>query len=336
MSQPAVRDLPSLDEPPGIKTIPFSRLRCANPAAGFTAADRMDPFFHGLWLDGAQSSWLSKSLLDRLHTAKLAKVSRADARATTESSLAALLRTRRQAHLRELAAVGMWRTISGQQLAAMTGHRAAAVNEHEIRPAFRAGLVDRGSLLSDLKSGQAPNAHHLYRPVDTPTFRDLMDRLTFEEVCSVTAGQPWTRGAQNDRHNFLATELGLRAAEYCDIGTVLGEKLSRSGMLASDEAGNAGANSADLSIVREDGHRIAVEITASATPAFGAKVRRWAKTIAATDQDKVACRCCSSRPPAPSVRSSPPPTCGRPCGPRSLQPRTRTAARGPAYPSGWR
>ena len=274
-----------MEQPLGIKTIPFTQLRSANPNPAFTAAERMDPFFHGLWVDGAQASWVSKALLNRLHAAKLTKVSRVEARATTESSLAALLRTRREAHLAELAAIGMWRTVSGEQLAAITGHRAAAFNPGELSFAFRAGLIDRGSLLSDLRLGQVPNKHHLYRPVATPAMDDLIGRLTFPERVALTCAQPWTRGAQNDRHNLLATELGLRAAEYCDIGTVLGEKLSRSGMLSKNDTG-PGGTSADLTIVREDGHRIAVEITASATPAFGAKVRRWAKTIAATDQSQ--------------------------------------------------
>lgn len=286
MTRAVVQNLPSLEAPPGIKTIPFSRLRCASTTPGFTAAERIDPFWHGLWADGAQASWMSRTLLDRLHAAKLAKISRGEARATTESSLAALLRTRRQAHLEELAAIGMWRTLSGQQLAAITGHRAAAVNPQELSWPFRAGLVDRGSLLPDLRAGLVRNGHHLYRPVDTQTFDDLLAQLIFPERCALTAGQPWTRGSQNDRHNMLATELGLRVAEYCDIGTVLGEKLSRSGMLSKNDTG-PGGTSADLTVVREDGHRIAVELTASGTPSFGAKVRRWAKTLAATDQAKV-------------------------------------------------
>lgn len=152
---------------------------------------------------------------------------------------------------------------------------------------FRAGLVDRGSLVPDLRAGLLRNEHHLYRrPVDTPVFSDLLTRLAFEEICAVTAAQPWTRGSQNDRHNMLATELGLRAAEYCDIGTVLGEKLSRTRMLSNNDA-RAGETSADLCVVREDGHWIAVELTASGTPSFGAKVRRWAKTLAATNQDQI-------------------------------------------------
>lgn len=286
MTRAVVRSLPPLEAPPGIKTIPFGQLRSANTTPGFTATERIDPFWHGLWADGAQASWMSHKLLDRLHSAKLAKISRGEARATTESSLAALLRSRRQAHLDELAALGMWRTLSGQQLAAVTGHRAAAVNQQELSWAFRAGLVDRGSLLPDLHAGFVKNEHHLYRPVATPTFGDLLAQLTFQERCALTAGQPWTRGSQNDRHNFLASELGLRAAEYCDIGTVLGEKLSRSGMLSKNDVG-PGGTSADLTVVREDGHRIAVELTASGTPSFSAKVRRWATTLAATDQDRV-------------------------------------------------
>lgn len=286
MTRALPRNLPSLEAPPGIKTIPFSRLRSANTAPGFTANERIDPYFHGLWADGAQASWMSRKLLDRLHSAKLAKISRGEAKASAKSSLAALLRSRRQAHLAELAAVGMWRTLSGQQLAAITGHPAAAINPQEMSWPFRAGLVDRGSLLPDLHAGLVKNEHHLYRPVDTPTFADLLAQLTFPERCALTAGQPWTRGSQNDRHNMLATEIGLRVAEYCDIGTVLGEKLSRSGMLTKNDTG-PGGTSADLTIVREDGHRIAVEITASGTQSLGGKVRRWAKTLASTDQTKV-------------------------------------------------
>ncbi len=278
---------PSLAAPPGIKTIPFTELRSRCTTPGFTAPDRLDPYFHGLWVDGAQASWLSKALLDRLRQAKLAKAHAGDAKATTGSALAALLRSRRQAHLSELAAVAMWRTLTGQQLAAITGHRAAAVNPQEMAPAFRAGLVDRGSLLSDLNTGGGvPHPHHLYRPVDTTTVGTLLAQLTYEERCAVTACQPWTRGAQNDRHNLLATELGLRVAEYCDIGTVLGERLSRSAMLARNQPGGGGSV-ADLSIVRDDGHRIAVEVTASATPTFAAKIARWAKVLTEMDSDDV-------------------------------------------------
>ena len=96
--------------------------------------------------------------------------------------------------------------------------------------------------------------------------------------------QPWSSASQFDRHNLLAAELGLRLFEYADIGTVLGEKLSSIELLAGSGLGRSlpfpDRRSADLTIVRPDGLRIAIELTATTTGRFREKVERWAKLLA--------------------------------------------------------
>ena len=56
--------------------------------------------------------------------------------------------------------------------------------------------------------------------------------MSFAEWQALTAGVGWTRGPQHDRHNILSAELGLRVAEYLDVGAVLGESTSRLDLLA--------------------------------------------------------------------------------------------------------
>lgn len=88
-----------------------------------------------------------------------------------------------------------------------------------------------------------------------------------------------------DRHNILATELGLRAAEYLPIGAVMGEQLSSVDPLAGSGLGKklprADNRRADGTIICEDGMRIVFELTATASASFENKVRRWAELIAA-------------------------------------------------------
>jgi hypothetical protein len=86
---------------------------------------------------------------------------------------------------------------------------------------------------------------------------------------------------------LLSAEFGLRVAEYLPVGTVMGEKMSSYDLLAGSGIGRqvlktGAAKRADLTIVREDGLRIAVEITATVSDHFDSKVRSWAKLLAET------------------------------------------------------
>jgi hypothetical protein len=125
---------------------------------------------------------------------------------------------------------------------------------------------------------------HPYRPSNSDAFdKVITPTLTYPEWLSVTGGLPWSSGGQYDRHNMLAAELALRAAEYLPIGAVLGEKFASVDLLAGSGIGrkvkNPDNRRADGVIVRADGMRIAYELTAAASASFENKVRRWAKII---------------------------------------------------------
>lgn len=270
--------------------IEFSSMTSACPTPGFTAADRGDPFFHGMWGDGSQASWLSRRLMERLHAERLVNLRRGDLDRTVEQAVAELTRRgNRQRHsarmratrLASLAVAGMWRTVSSEQLAAFTGTSVSA-NRATMLPAFQAGLVDRGTLLSELPISYRGRVNHLYRPMETPAFERLLEHVSFAEWQALTAGMGWTRGPQHDRHNILSAELGLRVAEYLDVGAVLGESTSRLDLLA-DRPVSADNRRADMTIVRPDGHRIAVELTSSVGGGLQRKASRWAETLNSAD-----------------------------------------------------
>lgn len=273
-----------LDEP----VIDFDESASACRLKGFTAAHRTDPFWSGWWGDGAQASWLNRSLVQRLAATSRRPATVPDMDVPIAEAVADVAdpgnRQRhtpqtRRARLRALAAVQMWRTVSAEQLAAFTGS-ARAAGPVLLTPAFRAGLVERGSLLSEITPTRKPGLNHLYRPIDNPVaVRELADHLNYSEMVALTAGHGWTRGPQNDRHNVLAAELALRVAEFCQAGAVLGESVSNLALLATDRHDPAANSRADGTIVRSDGLRIAIELTSSIGVGFSAKVRHWARVL---------------------------------------------------------
>jgi hypothetical protein len=94
----------------------------------------------------------------------------------------------------------------------------------------------------------------LHRPVDNG-LDPISDVLVYADWVAVTGGYPWTRGHQQDRHNLLATELGMRIAELGDVGAVLGESLSRHDLLSPRFAGDTANRCADLAVLqRVRGH----------------------------------------------------------------------------------
>jgi len=205
--------------------VPFAGQASACPDPDVTAARRLDPYWHGLWGDGSQASWLSRSLLERLGTDRVSRLRDADTSRTRAEAITEITTKRTGARLAALAAVGMWRTVTAEQLAAITGLR-TILDGREMRPAFQAELVERGTLMTELGWTGPPRSVQLYRPVGTG-LDPVTDMLGYADWVAVSGGYPWTRGHQQDRHNLLATELGLRVAEHCDVGAVLGESLSR-------------------------------------------------------------------------------------------------------------
>ncbi|GAB3176027.1 hypothetical protein GCM10027059_50260 [Myceligenerans halotolerans] len=265
---------------------PSSR-RAEGPAAGFALTERLDPFWDGVWPGGSTGVWVSAGDARRQSDAGVARLPWF-LRGTRDDGLSfmrARAAARRAMVLAGLGAVDQWRTMTTEQLAAMTRFTSLASRANPwLRTGFSAGVLDVGAFGTPLPQGQDDPRRRLVRPAQSAVFdREVAPWLRFEELVSVTGGIPWDARRQFDRHNILATELGLRVAELCDIGTVLGEKLSTLDLLLQLPPGattpRSRAQSADLTIVRRDGLRIAVEITASANRNLRRKVERWARTL---------------------------------------------------------
>ena len=123
-----------------------------------------------------------------------------------------------------------------------------------------------------------------YRPSDSKACNRLIaPALTWPERLPATAGYEWSAGGQHDRHNELAAELALRAAEHEPIEGVLGEKLSTVHLLAGSglnkPVNRANNRRADGVLIRPDGLRIVLELTATPSKSLKEKVRTRAKLL---------------------------------------------------------
>ena len=263
------------------------RVQEVGPLPGFAMADRLDPFWDGTWSTGSSGVWASSDTARRLSDAGIARVPWY-LRGERDDGLSFLTRrmpSRRRMVLAGLGAVNQWRTMTVEQLAAITGFSSLASRANPwLRAAFSTGIVDVGEFATPLPHGSGSHRYRLVRPSRSSVFdRELAAHMTFDELVLVTGGVPWDARRQFDRHNLLATELGLRVAELCDVATVLGEKLSTLDLLLQAPAEaitpRSRARSADLAIVRPDGLRIAVEITASANPGLRRKIDNWARAL---------------------------------------------------------
>lgn len=253
---------------------------------GTGAADRADPFWGGMWTNGSSASWVSEELAKRQVASGLAKMP-ARLSMDVDAAMEVLTSTRsRGARLSAFAAADQWRTLSEEQLGALTGWTTLnSARSKILAAAFTTGIFDVGTFVNPLMRARQADRPRLVRPSRSMRFAELIEPdLSFQEKVSVTGGYPWDFRRQYDRHNLISTELGLRVAEFCEVGTVLGEKLSTVDLLSWSGLGRAGEcpdkRAADLTIVRQDGLRIAVELTASAGGDFARKVRRWAHLLA--------------------------------------------------------
>jgi hypothetical protein len=267
------------------EAVPFTDLATHGGTPNLGAADRLDPYYGGMWTQGSSAVWVSQKLARTQVAAGLARMPRA-LDMSVEQARESLASTRSLGpRLAALGVLDQWRTCSAEQLAALTGfHRLATADPQAMVALFALGVIDRGSFASALLPGASTSRSVLYRPSRSDAFdKEVSPLLSYEQRTAVTGGLPWDFRRQYDRHNLLSVEMGLRVAEFCEVGTVLGEKLSTVDLLAGTGLGMdpvVEARGADLTIVRADGLRVAVEITASAGADFTDKVRRWAKLLA--------------------------------------------------------
>jgi hypothetical protein len=254
---------------------------CTNPDV--TTPNRQDPYWGQLWAPGSQALWFTGTMARQ----RSEKISTVNKRLLPAEEEALRLLTAPRGRAERLGAWGVldsWRTASAEQIAAFTGSTMFLDPTYSVlASSFSLGLLDLGTYSHPMsRFGLARN--NVYRPANSDTFdKVIAPTLTWPEWASVTGGMPWSSGGQYDRHNILATELALRAAEYLPLGAVLGEKFATVDLLAGTGLGKTVKNPdnrrADGVLVREDGMRIAFELTASASVGFENKIRRWAQLI---------------------------------------------------------
>lgn len=253
--------------------IDLAALRSRTPLHPRRTARRGDPY--ELWRGRALGHW---ALAEGEHAPSWLRMRKDEARERV------LAPHNRERILRVMAVLDQWRTATVEQVEALADVEGLSRGRTSLVSAlWNAGLVDVGRWGHTW--GQVPPREQLLlRPAgDSGAVQDLASVLGWADWFSVTAGLGFDASRQYARHNVLATEFGLRMAEHGQVGMVLGEKLSSWELLVRPVPGapdlpRGGQSAADLTLIRPDGLRVLVEITAT-TSGMDAKVRRLAKLL---------------------------------------------------------
>lgn len=145
---------------------------------------------------------------------------------------------------------------------------------------FAAGVLALASPYVGHSLGVAGGGTAAYEIANVKRLEELRAHLTWAEWLAITGNRPLPTEPVHLRHDILGAELGLRASEYLHVGAVLGPHFSRmTDLTALSLRPETTTGSADLTIVRDDGLRIAIELTSSLGQRFRGKVRRWVRIL---------------------------------------------------------
>ncbi|KQW45933.1 hypothetical protein ASC77_18630 [Nocardioides sp. Root1257] len=189
---------------------------------------------------------------------------------------------RRNAAIHLLGALASYGSVTNNQAATFTNQPSLADPRSDlIANLFAAGLIDIASPYLGQGLGAARDGTVGYQLGDLNIVRRLIQQLSVAEAVAITGGRPLPTNAVHVRHDTLGAELALRAAGHLKIGTVLGPHLSSfADLTAMCRYPSAGRGGPDLTLVRDDGLRVAIEITSSIGEKFTAKVERWMQVLA--------------------------------------------------------
>lgn len=274
-----------------MNSVSMSEARSRLTGSPFRATERLDPFWDSVWVRGAVAQWRSRRMMERRNTAGLTRAPKWFLPTTDEVEAARerLIERRLDLKLGVLGAIDSWRTLSIEQCATILGNRGVMTDyAGVIRDLYTLDLVDVGHIagFSDLAVQRNDPREWLIRPTRSNQYQRLMKPLiTLPEAVKVHGGRDFLTGGQYDRHNTLSTEFALRISEFTRAGAVLGEKWSNANELIFEEWGRHSPfphinNRGDITLLRRDGLRVVVELTASANGrAFDRKVARWAQQL---------------------------------------------------------
>lgn len=271
-----------------VEHIPARTARTATPEGLTVLADRVDPYWDlpapVTGSGGHLVAWMGRTGAEKLDELGLKQWPSATPTVPLADAVGSLTDRRQRVPalgaLNALGVVGMWRTVSSEQLAAFTGIGALAGRSSKImRACWESGLVQRGHIVAEGLIPFQRGLPTLWRPDSEGPASMLRRTLTLQEWVGVAANKPWGSGGQYDRHNLLSTELSLRVAENCPIAAVFGERLAD----ATDVAGpnipfRPGMLLGDAVWVRPDGLRVVLELAADPIRREE-KVRRWVSVL---------------------------------------------------------
>ncbi|QYJ03101.1 hypothetical protein KUV85_12235 [Nocardioides panacisoli] len=188
----------------------------------------------------------------------------------------------RAAALNLLGALVCWGALTSNQAAALVGDvRLADPRSRLVATLFVNELVRINSPLPGQGLADAGRAAAMYQLGYLDAVHAQRHLLTGAEWLAVSGGHDLPSGDGNPRHDVLAAELGLRAAALPSIATVVGPRLSGFSSLVPPLHGcTPPKGGPDLVLVRNDGMRICIELTATTGRAFDKKVERWARLLA--------------------------------------------------------
>ena len=240
----------------------FDGLPSRTPTSPRRAARRVDPFYDPLmWRSGSTLDWASRRDAQRMVEAAAMMRLRPSLQ-IPEADAWARIETTREKALRIVGALQQWRSMTAEQAEALTGiHNIDEGRTSWMRTLWAADLLDfaaAGTLLGTYQS----TARLMRVSLASPAFARLLEGTTLAEFIAATGGRPLGQNRQYDRHNILTVELMLRVAEFTKMAAVVGELFSTYDLLLFGGTGRS-LKSSDATLIREDGLRVAMELTAA-------------------------------------------------------------------------
>lgn len=247
---------------------------------------RVDPYYSGLWSTGPRGIlWSTRKRQDQFAEHGLTRWVPKHLRSDPAVALARLERNWQQ-KLDLLGALCSWRTLTAEQITALTGtDMGSATGLRIAADLYALGAIDAGFAWSPGQPAMDERTLTIYKLGDARVLRRLIEPLmTYAELVSVTGTGTWRTGGA-DRHDLLSAELALRVASFKQgVATVLGEGQSRLHDLVYHGPGfevppGVTDRPADLTVVRADGARIVFEMTTGRTAGLADKLDAWARAL---------------------------------------------------------